>query len=121
MTDVLEKAHKQGIKVIAYDRLIMNTEYVDSYVTFDNEKVGVAEAEYIVEKLGLDEGKGPFNVELFGGSADDNNSYFFYDGAIKVLQPYIDNGQVVVKSGQFGIEQCGIQAWVPDSSGQRRR
>jgi len=111
LTDVLAKANKQGIKVIAYDRLIMNTEYVDAYVTFDNEKVGVAEAEYVVEKLGLAEGKGPFNVELFGGSADDNNSYFFYDGAIKVLQPYIDNGQIVVKSGQFGIEQCGIQGW----------
>ena len=111
LTDVLEKAHKQGVKVIAYDRLIMNTEYVDAYVTFDNEKVGVAEAEYIVEKLGLEEGNGPFNVELFGGSADDNNSYYFYNGAIKVLQPYIDNGQIVVKSGQFGIEQCGIAGW----------
>lgn len=111
LTDVLAKAAKQGIKIIAYDRLIMNTENVDCYVTFDNTKVGIAEAEYVVEKLGLEDGKGPFNIELFGGSPDDNNSYYFYDGAIQVLQPYIDNGQLVVKSNQFGIEQCGCAAW----------
>lgn len=111
LTDVLEKAAKQGIKIIAYDRLIMNTENVDCYVTFDNKKVGIAEAEYVVDKLGLEEGNGPFNIELFGGSPDDNNSFYFYDGALEVLQPYIDNGQLVVKSEQFGIEQCGIAGW----------
>lgn len=111
LTDVLAKAAKQGIKIIAYDRLIMNTEHVDCYVTFDNFMVGVTEAEYIVEKLDLANGAGPFNIELFGGSADDNNSYFFYDGAMSILQEYIDNGQLVVKSGQFGMETVGIQGW----------
>lgn len=108
----MAKAAKQGVKVIAYDRLLMNTPDVDCYVTFDNTKVGEAEAKYIIEKLGLDTGaEGPFNLEIFCGSPDDNNSYYFYDGAIALLQPYIDEGKIVVKSGQFGIEQCGIQNW----------
>ena len=112
LTEVLAKAAKQGVKVIAYDRLLMNTPDVDCYVTFDNTKVGEAEAKYIIEKLGLDTGaEGPFNLEIFCGSPDDNNSYYFYDGAIALLQPYIDEGKIVVKSGQFGIEQCGIQNW----------
>jgi putative multiple sugar transport system substrate-binding protein len=111
LTDVLAKAASQGIKVIAYDRLIMNTPNVDCYITFDNFKVGVAEAGYIEEKLDLKNKSGPFYIELFGGSADDNNSYFFYNGAMDVLQPYIDSGKVIVKSGQFGIEKTGIQNW----------
>ena len=111
LTDVLKKAADQGIKVIAYDRLIMNTPNVDCYITFDNFQVGVAEAQYIEDKLNLKSAGGPFYVELFGGSADDNNSYFFYDGAMSILQPYIDQGKVIVKSGQFGIEKTGIQNW----------
>ena len=120
LTEVLAKAAKQGVKVIAYDRLLMNTPDVDCYVTFDNTKVGEAEAKYIIEKLGLDTGaEGPFNLEIFCGSPDDNNSYYFYDGAIALLQPYIDEGKIVVKSGQFGIEQCGIQNW--DGAGAQTR
>lgn len=61
--------------------------------------------------MGLDEGKGPFNIELFGGSPDDNNAYFFYDGAMSVLQPYIDNGQLVVKSGQMGMDVVSTLRW----------
>jgi len=111
LTDVLKKAADQGIKVIAYDRLIMNTPNVDCYITFDNFKVGVAEAAYIEEKLDLKNKSGPFYIELFGGSADDNNSYFFYDGALSILQSYIDSGKLIVKSGQFGIEKTAIQNW----------
>ena len=111
LTDVLRRAADQGIKIIAYDRLIMNTPNVDYYVTFDNFKVGVAEAEYIEEKLDLRNQNGPFYIELFGGSSDDNNSYFFYDGAMSILQPYIDSGKLIVRSGQFGIERVGIQGW----------
>jgi len=111
LTDVLKKAADQGIKIVAYDRLIMNTPNVDCYITFDNFKVGVAEALYIEEKLGLKTNRGPFYIELFGGSADDNNSYFFYDGAMSILQPYIDEGKVIVKSGQFGIEKIACQNW----------
>src|SRR5215475_3070815 len=90
LSDVLQKAHDAGIKVIAYDRLIRDSGNVDYYATFDNFKVGVLQANSIVDALGLKEGKGPFNIELFGGSPDDNNAFFFYDGAMSVLQPYID-------------------------------
>jgi putative multiple sugar transport system substrate-binding protein len=111
LTDVLQKAVAQGLKIIAYDRLIMNTPNVDCYITFDNFKVGVAEANYIEEKLDLKSKNGPFYIELFGGSPDDNNSYFFYDGALSILQPYIDSGKLIVKSGQFGIEKTACQNW----------
>lgn len=111
LTEVLQKAHDQGIQVIAYDRLIMNSEYVDYYATFDNFQVGVLQASYIEEKLGLKDGKGPFNIELFGGSPDDNNAYFFFDGAISVLQPYIDSGKLVVRSGQTKMEQVATLRW----------
>ncbi|HEX7057344.1 MAG TPA: multiple monosaccharide ABC transporter substrate-binding protein [Bacilli bacterium] len=111
LTNVLEKANKEGIKVISYDRLIKKTPYVDYYATFDNFQVGVLQASYIEEKLGLKDGKGPFNIELFAGSPDDNNAYFFFDGAMSVLQPYIDSGKLVVKSGQTKIEQVATLRW----------
>ncbi|MUT64613.1 multiple monosaccharide ABC transporter substrate-binding protein [Paenibacillus sp. NEAU-GSW1] len=111
LTDVLQKAADENIKVIAYDRLIKNTEHVSYYATFDNFKVGVLQASYLEEKLGLKDGKGPFNIELFAGSPDDNNAYFFFDGAMSVLQPYIDNGKLVVKSGQTSMEQVATLRW----------
>ena len=111
LTDVLEKASKEDIKVIAYDRLIKNTEHISYYATFDNFKVGVLQGSYIEEKLGLKDGKGPFNIELFGGSPDDNNAYFFFDGAMSILQPYIDSGKLVVKSGQNTFEQGATLRW----------
>src|SRR3982750_3226474 len=111
LSDVLQKAHDAGIKVIAYDRLIKKSPNVDYYATFDNFKVGVLQATSIVDKLGLKDGKGPFNIELFGGSPDDNNAFFFYDGAMSVLKPYIDSGKLVVQSGQMGMEKVGTLRW----------
>jgi putative multiple sugar transport system substrate-binding protein len=111
LTDVLSKANDEKIKVIAYDRLIKNTEHVEYYATFDNFKVGVQQGTYIEEKLGLKDGKGPFNIELFGGSPDDNNAYFFFDGAMSVLQPYIKSGKLVVKSKQTSFEQAATLRW----------
>ncbi|MUK90220.1 substrate-binding domain-containing protein [Ornithinibacillus sp. L9] len=111
LTDVLEQAESQDIPVIAYDRLIMNSDHVSYYATFDNFQVGVLQAQYIEEQLGLANGEGPFNIELFAGSPDDNNAYFFWDGAISVLQPYIDNGQLVVQSGQTDFEQGATLRW----------
>ncbi|MBY0011079.1 multiple monosaccharide ABC transporter substrate-binding protein [Paenibacillus typhae] len=111
LTDVLQKAHDAGVSVIAYDRLIKKSEYVDYYATFDNFKVGVLQGSYIEEKLGLKEGKGPFNIELFGGSPDDNNAYFFFDGAMSVLKPYIDSGKLVVRSKQTTMEQVATLRW----------
>lgn len=111
LTDVLQKAADAGIPVIAYDRLIRKTENVSYYATFDNFKVGVQQGSYIETTLGLKEGKGPFNIELFGGSPDDNNAYFFYDGAMSVLMPYIDSGKLVVRSGQMGMDKVSTLRW----------
>ncbi|MCB0035108.1 MAG: sugar-binding protein, partial [Anaerolineales bacterium] len=111
LSDVLQQAADQGIKVFAYDRLIRDSANVDYYATFDNFQVGVLQARYIEEALGLPDAEGPFNIELFGGSPDDNNAYFFYDGAMSILQPYIDGGQLVVVSGQMGMDQVSTLRW----------
>jgi len=111
LTDVLQKAADNGVKVIAYDRLIKQTENVDYYATFDNFKVGVLQGQYIEEKLGLKEGKGPFNIELFAGSPDDNNATLFNQGAMSILNPYIENGQLVVPSGQMEFTKIAIKDW----------
>src|SRR5690349_5708658 len=111
LSDVLKQAKAKGITVIAYDRLIRDSPNVDYYATFDNFQVGVLQAQSIEQALGLKEGKGPFNIELFGGSPDDNNSYFFYNGAMSVLQPYIDKGKLVVGSGQMGMDKVSTLRW----------
>ncbi len=111
LSPVLQKAADRGIKVVAYDRLIRGTKNVDYYVTFDNFQVGVMQGRSIVDKLGLAQGQGPFNVELFGGSPDDNNAAFFYDGAMSVLKPYLDSGKLVVRSKQFGMAKVGTLRW----------
>ena len=119
LSDVLQNAHDAGILVIAYDRLIRNSENVDYYATFDNFQVGVLQASQIETALGLKDGKGPFNVELFGGSADDNNAFFFYDGAMSVLQPYIDSGMLVVQSGQMGMDKVATLRWSGETAQAR--
>jgi putative multiple sugar transport system substrate-binding protein len=111
LSDVLKQAKAKGITVIAYDRLIRDTPNVDYYATFDNFQVGVLQAQSIEQKLGLKEGKGPFNIELFGGSPDDNNAYFFYNGSMSVLQPYIDSGKLVIGSGQKGMDKVSTLRW----------
>lgn len=111
LSDVLQKAADKGVKIIAYDRLIKGSKNVDYYATFDNFQVGVIQATSIVDALGLKDGKGPFNIELFGGSPDDNNAFFFYDGAMSVLKPYIDKGKLVVRSKQMGMEKVGTLRW----------
>jgi putative multiple sugar transport system substrate-binding protein len=111
LSDVLKQAKDRGVTVIAYDRLIRDTPNVDYYATFDNFQVGVLQAQSIEEGLKLKEGKGPFNIELFGGSPDDNNAYFFYNGAMSVLQPYIDSGKLVVASKQMGMDKVSTLRW----------
>ncbi|AZO78222.1 MULTISPECIES: multiple monosaccharide ABC transporter substrate-binding protein [unclassified Bosea (in: a-proteobacteria)] len=111
LSDALQQAASKGVKVIAYDRLIRNSKNVDYYATFDNFQVGVLQAGYIEKALGLKEGKGPFNIELFGGSPDDNNAYFFYNGAMSVLEPYIKSGKLVVRSGQLGMDKVSTLRW----------
>lgn len=111
LTDVLKKAKEAKIPVISYDRLIKKTDAVDYYITFDNFKVGVLQGQYIEKALGLKEGKGPFNIELFGGSPDDNNANYFFDGAMSILKPYIDSKKLVVKSGQTDFKQVATLRW----------
>ncbi|MEE1757391.1 multiple monosaccharide ABC transporter substrate-binding protein [Streptomyces sp. SP18CS02] len=115
LTEVLQRAHDAGIPVIAYDRLIMGTENVDYYASFDNERVGELEARYIVDKLKLGapvKGAGePYNIELFAGSPDDNNTKYFWNGAMKVLQPYFASGRLVVRSKQSRMNQATTLRW----------
>jgi putative multiple sugar transport system substrate-binding protein len=119
ISEPLKKAAENGITIIAYDRLIMDTEHVDYYATFDNFKVGVIQGQYIEEKLGLKDGKGPYNIELFAGSPDDNNATFFNKGAMSILQPYIDNGQLVVPSGQTEFTTIAISGWKSETAQAR--
>jgi putative multiple sugar transport system substrate-binding protein len=112
LATVLQAAADAGAKVVAYDRLIRQSPNVDYYTTFDNFGVGVLQANSLV--AGLKERFGdvkPWNVELFGGSPDDNNAFFFYDGAMSVLQPMIDAGEIVIKSGQTGMDTVGTLRW----------
>ncbi len=111
LSDALQRAADAGIKVISYDRLIRGSANVDYYATFDNFQVGVLQASSLEKGLGLKEGKGPFNIELFGGSPDDNNAFFFYDGAMSVLKPYIDSGKLVVRSKQTGMDKVSTMRW----------
>lgn len=121
MNNVLQQAKDADIPVISYDRLILGTENVDYYASFDNEKVGELQGNYIVEKLGLKDGskKGPFNIELFAGSNDDNNTRYFFNGAMNVLKPYIDKKQLVVKSGETEITKVTTLRW-DGATAQRR-
>ncbi|GAB2609537.1 sugar ABC transporter substrate-binding protein [Streptomyces capparidis] len=112
LSDVLRQADDAGIPVISYDRLITKTENVDYYASFDNFKVGVQQATYIVDKLGLSKGeKGPFNIELFAGSPDDNNTQYFFNGAMSVLKPYLDDKKLVVRSKQTKMNQVATLRW----------
>lgn len=120
LSNALANAKAADIKVIAYDRLIRDTPDVDYYATFDNFKVGVQQANTLVQ--GLKErfpDEKPWNVELFGGSPDDNNAYFFYDGAMSVLQPLIDAGDIVIPSGQMGMDTVGTLRWDPATAQSR--
>ncbi|MDY0027741.1 MAG: sugar ABC transporter substrate-binding protein [Candidatus Humimicrobiaceae bacterium] len=117
--EVLKKSADAGIKSIAYDRLIMETPDVDYYASFDNFRVGEFQGKYIEEALGLDKGNGPFNIELVAGSPDDNNAFLFNAGAMSVIQPYIDNGQLVVVSGQTEFTTIATPAWKSETAQAR--
>ena len=119
LTNVLEQANDNGVEVISYDRLIINTPHVSYYATFDNFQVGVLQGGYIVDALDLQSGAGPYNIELFAGSPDDTNAYYFFDGAMSELQPYIDSGQLNVVSGQTDFDQVAILRWDGATAQQR--
>ena len=116
---VLAEAKEAGIPVIAYDRLIMNTDAVSYYATFDNYLVGVTQGQYIIDTLDLDNQDGPFNLEIITGDPGDNNVNFFYGGAMDTLQPYIDAGKLVVPSGQIAKEEVATANWATDAAQSR--
>jgi len=116
---VLAQAKEKGVKVIAYDRLIMNSDAVSYYATFDNYMVGTKQGEYIEAQLGLANGAGPFNIELITGDPGDNNARFFFGGAMDVLQKYIDNGKLVVKSGQVDFATVATANWSTENAQNR--
>ncbi|MCL1964940.1 MAG: sugar-binding protein [Firmicutes bacterium] len=116
---VLETAKAMDVPVIAYDRLITDTDAVDYYATFDNYMVGVIQGTYIVDALGLADGAGPFNLEIVGGSPDDTNAGYFLAGAMDQLTPYIENGQLVVPSGQTTLAEVGTMSWKTETAQAR--
>lgn len=122
----LKTAAEKGVKIIAYDRLINETPNVDYYVTFDNQKVGVQQGTSLLQGLGVldadgkeTDKKGPFNIEIFSGAVTDNNSQFFYGGAMSVIQKYLDSGVLVVKSGGTTLEQTATPYWKQEEAQKR--
>lgn len=116
----LQQAADAGVKIIAYDRLIENTPNVDYYVAFDNYKVGELQGQALLDGLAERSGHdAPWNIELFSGSPDDANSAVFFDGAMSVLQPKIDDGTLVVQSGQTEIAQTATQGWEAENAQSR--
>ena len=121
LKSVLATAKSQKVPVIAYDRLIMNSDAVSYYATFDNYKVGTIQGKFLVEKLGLDKrnSSNPATIELFTGSPDDNNINFFFGGAMDILKPYIASGALVVPSGQTAKNQCATLNWSTEEAQKR--
>jgi putative multiple sugar transport system substrate-binding protein len=111
LSQVLADAKEENIPVISYDRLIMNTDAVSYYVSFDNYTVGKLQGEFVKEQLDLDNAAGPFNIEFTAGDPADNNAGFFFNGAYDVLKPYIDEGKLVVPSGQTSFDQVATKSW----------
>ncbi len=115
----LRQAKDAGATIIAYDRLLLNTENVDYYVAYDNFKVGELQGQALLDGMKAEKPEGPYNIELFAGSPDDANAKVFFDGAMSVLQPKIDDGTLKVLSGQTSFEQAVTQGWKAENA-QRR-
>ena len=116
---VLAEAKEAGIPVISYDRLIMNTDAVSYYATFDNYLVGKTQGQFLVEALDLENADGPFNIEFVTGDPGDNNVNFFFGGAMDVLQPYLDSGKLVCPSGQVTKEEVATANWATETAQSR--
>ncbi|MDN3937756.1 MULTISPECIES: sugar-binding protein [unclassified Arthrobacter] len=115
----LKQAKDAGATIIAYDRLLLNTENVDYYVAYDNFKVGVLQGQALLDGMKAKKPTGPYNIELFAGSPDDANAKVFFDGAMSVLKPKLDDGTLKVVSGQTSFEQAVTQGWKAENA-QRR-
>ena len=117
--EALTMAKDEGIPVIAYDRLLMDSDGVSYYATFDNYKVGTVQGTYVKDTLDLDNAEGPFNLEITAGDPGDNNARYFYQGAIDVLQPYIDAGKLNVVSGQTAFDDVATPTWASEVAQSR--
>ena len=117
--EALDMAKKANIPVIAYDRLIMNSDAVSYYATFDNYKVGTVQGQYVVDTLDLDNAQGPFNIEFTAGDPGDNNAGFFFNGAMDVVKPYIESGKLNVVSGQKTFDEVATPTWGTDVAQSR--
>jgi len=115
----LKQAKDAGATVIAYDRLLLNTSNVDYYVAYDNFKVGVLQGQALLDGLKSKKPSGPYNIELLAGSPDDANAKVFFDGAMSILQPKIDDGTLKVVSGQKSFEQAVTQGWKAENAQKR--
>ena len=117
--EALDMAKEYEIPVIAYDRLLMSSDAVSYYATFDNYMVGTVQGTYIVDALDLENAEGPFNLEITAGDPGDNNAGYFYQGAMDVLQPYIDAGKLVIPSGQVEFAEVATPQWKTDTAQSR--
>ena len=117
--EALDMAEAKNIPVIAYDRLLMESDTVDYYATFDNYMVGTIQGEFVRDQLDLDNADGPFNLEITAGDPGDNNALFFYQGAMDVLNPYIESGKLVVVSGQTEFSDVATASWKTENSQAR--
>jgi putative multiple sugar transport system substrate-binding protein len=115
----VKAAHDAGIVVLAYDRLIKNTDAVDYYVAYDNRKVGQLQGQALLEGMAKKKSSGPYNIELFAGSPDDANAQVFFDGAMDVLKPKIDDGTLKIVSGQKSFNQVVTQGWKAENAQKR--
>jgi putative multiple sugar transport system substrate-binding protein len=109
--NVLENAAAAGVAVIGYDRMIENTTAVDAVVQFGSVRTGELQGQSLLDGLAARKGPGPYNIELFGGGPADPNAPNFFTGAMSVLQPKIDDGTLVVGSGQMGFTQVATPDW----------
>ena len=115
----LALAKENEIPVIAYDRLLMDSDAVSYYATFNNYMVGTIQGTYVKDALDLDNAEGPFNLEITAGDPGDNNARYFYQGAIDVLMPYIESGKLVVKSGQVDFTEVATPTWATEVAQSR--
>lgn len=121
LVNVEAQAKEAGIPIIAYDRLLMDTDAVSYYATFDNKGVGTAIGKYIEEKKDLPAAQSAgesYTIEFFMGSPDDNNAKMLYDGVMEVLQPYLDDGTLVCKSGRTSFDDTCILRWSQETAQQ---
>ncbi|NLT09886.1 MAG: sugar ABC transporter substrate-binding protein [Ruminococcus sp.] len=116
LSKTLDDAKAKNIPVVSYDRLIMDTDAITYYVSFDNATVGKLQGEYIKEQLQLDDTSGPYNIEFVSGDEADNNARYFFNGAYDTLVNYIDSGKLIVRSGKNTFEKVTTKDWLPENA-----